>query len=61
MAAGAGGVVGALLLLWLPERYFELVVPVLIALAVVLVAAQPWLSRLLSTRKLVSRHGDGRC
>ena len=36
-----GGVLGAVLLLWLPARAFATVVPVLIALAVVLVVAQP--------------------
>ena len=41
----AGSVVGAFLLLVLPQRYFGAVVPVLIALAVVLVVVQPWLTR----------------
>ena len=37
----SGGLVGAVLLLVLPEGAFEVVVPVLVALAVILVAVQP--------------------
>ncbi len=40
-ASLAGGVVGAVLLLVLPEGAFEVIVPVLVALAVILVAVQP--------------------
>ena len=43
--AALGGLVGAYLLLVLPARVFRGVVPVLVSLAVVLVLAQPWLSR----------------
>lgn len=39
-----GALVGAVLLLVLPARVFEAVVPMLVGLAVVLVAVQPWLS-----------------
>jgi len=42
--AAAGAVVGAALLLRLPARVFEVVVPLLVALAAVLVLAQPWIS-----------------
>jgi len=42
-----GGVAGALLLLVLPPDVFKAVVPVLIAVALALVVAQPWLSRRL--------------
>lgn len=41
----AGAILGAYLLLVLPQRVFNGVVPVLIAVAVVLVLVQPWLSR----------------
>ncbi|HVD02049.1 MAG TPA: sulfite exporter TauE/SafE family protein [Candidatus Dormibacteraeota bacterium] len=40
-----GGTLGAALLLVLPQRAFKAVVPVLIAVAVVLVVVQPWLTR----------------
>lgn len=49
-AAAAGAVIGAVLLLRLPESVFESVVPVLIGLACVLVVAQPWLVRRLGER-----------
>jgi uncharacterized membrane protein YfcA len=44
-ASLTGGLLGAVLLLVLPPGAFEVIVPVLVALAVVLVAVQPWLSR----------------
>ncbi len=40
-----GGALGAMLLLWLPERAFSAIVPVFVALAVLVVAFQPWLAR----------------
>jgi uncharacterized protein len=40
-----GGVTGAVLLLVLPARVFRAVVPILVAVAVVLVLVQPWMSR----------------
>ena len=43
-ASGSGGLVGAILILVLPSSAFEVIVPVLVALAVALVAFQPWLS-----------------
>lgn len=46
-ASAAGGVVGAVLLLTLPDGAFEVVVPVLVALAVILVAVQPLLAKRL--------------
>jgi uncharacterized protein len=51
-----GGVAGALLLLVLPPGVFKAVVPVLILVALVLVIAQPWLSRKLSS---MERHEHG--
>src|SRR5262245_5160816 len=43
-----GAIIGAILLLKLPESAFHAVVPGLILLGVVLVALQPWLSRWIS-------------
>lgn len=43
--AVAGSLVGSLLLLVLPAAVFDMVVPALVALASVLLAAQPWLRR----------------
>ena len=59
-----GGLTGAFLLLHLPAEPFEAVVPVLIALAVVLVAVQPLVQRALRRRRSagdVEQHvGPGR-
>lgn len=52
LPAAAGAVVGAVLLLALPATIFHRVVPVLVLFAVVLVIAQPRLS------KLLERHRD---
>jgi len=49
-ASVVGGVIGASLLLHLPEEAFEAVVPVLIVLALVLVVVQPRLQRRLRRR-----------
>jgi len=46
-----GGIVGAVLLLVLPASAFRSVVPVLIGVAVVLVAVQPWIQRALARRR----------
>jgi uncharacterized membrane protein YfcA len=57
VASVSGGLLGAVLLLVLPASAFEVIVPVLVALAVVLVAAQPWLARRLGTaERPTSRH-----
>jgi len=45
--AVAGSLVGSLLLLVLPAEVFDTVVPVLVALASVLLGGQPWLARWL--------------
>ena len=47
LPAAGGGLVGAVLLLVLPTRVFELVIPVLVALSSVLVLAQPRIARAL--------------
>jgi hypothetical protein len=54
VASFIGGVIGAGLLLVLPAGVFKAVVPVLILLALVLVVAQPWLSR----RFVDAGHGE---
>ena len=51
-----GGLTGSTLLLLLPSKVFQKVVIVLIALALVLVIVQPWLSRTLQARRQ-QRHG----
>jgi uncharacterized membrane protein YfcA len=45
VVAVAGGTTGAALLLVLPDRWFELVAPFLIAAASLMIFAQPWLQR----------------
>jgi len=53
-----GGIAGAVLLLTLPDSAFEAIVPVLIAVALVLVVFQPRLSRALAARRERARpHG----
>jgi uncharacterized protein len=47
-----GGITGAVLLLTLPPEAFKTIVPVLIAIALVLVVAQPWLARRLAHRQI---------
>jgi uncharacterized membrane protein YfcA len=50
-----GGLTGSTLLLLLPSKVFQKVVIVLIALALVLVIVQPWLSRTLQARRQARR------
>ena len=58
VAALLGGITGAVLLLQLPPEAFEAIVPVLIAVALVLVVLQPRLSRALDARRERARpHG----
>ncbi|MFC4529784.1 sulfite exporter TauE/SafE family protein [Sphaerisporangium dianthi] len=58
VASVFGSLVGALLLLQLPARAFQVIVPVLIALACVLVVVQPRLNAWLSERQ-GEPHPDG--
>jgi uncharacterized protein len=58
-ASTVGGVTGAALLLTLPDSAFDAIVPVLIALALVLVIVQPRLSRVLAARRGEARPGGG--
>jgi uncharacterized membrane protein YfcA len=46
-----GGVVGAILLLVLPQSAFKAIVPALIAIALVMVVVQPWLSKKVAARQ----------
>jgi uncharacterized protein len=54
----AGGIIGAILLLELPESAFDAIVPVLILLAVTLVILQPRLSRFVAKREGAPAHGS---
>jgi uncharacterized protein len=57
-ASVLGGITGAVLLLSLPSSAFEAIVPVLIAVALVLVVLQPRLARTLAARRERARpHG----
>ncbi len=49
-ASFLGGLAGGALLLVVPAQVFRAVVPALIALALVLVIAQPWLARVVAAR-----------
>ncbi|MYS90998.1 Sulfite exporter TauE/SafE [Streptomyces chartreusis NRRL 3882] len=51
IGAALGGLAGAVLLLTLPESAFERIVPVLVSLALVLVACQPLISRRVRRRR----------
>jgi len=49
-ASAVGGIAGAVLLLSLPASAFKAIVPVFIAVALVLILAQPWITRRLAAR-----------
>ncbi|MFI9234493.1 sulfite exporter TauE/SafE family protein [Streptomyces sp. NPDC053079] len=62
IAALIGGLTGAILLLALPSKAFDAIVPALIALALVLVVLQPRLARALARRRErngTEARGDG--
>jgi uncharacterized membrane protein YfcA len=59
LASLLGGLVGAILLLVLPQSAFKAIVPALIALALVMIVAQPWLARQVAARQR-NRLGTGR-
>ncbi|OEV12065.1 sulfite exporter TauE/SafE family protein [Streptomyces nanshensis] len=50
-----GGLAGAVLLVALPSSAFDMIVPVLIGIALVLVIVQPWLARVAGRRR--EKHG----
>ncbi len=56
-----GAITGAILLLTLPSSAFDMIVPVLVGLGVLLVIFQPWMSRRLAARREgpVRRHHGG--
>ena len=54
-----GAVTGAILLLVLPASAFKRIVPVFIALALVLIVAQPRLSRFIAARRTRTPHHGG--
>ena len=61
-ASVCGGLLGAILLLVLPEGAFKAIVPALIGVAVVMVLIQPRLARWMARRQLdrpAARDGDG--
>jgi hypothetical protein len=58
-ASLAGGITGAVLLLSLPASAFEAIVPVFIAIALILIVAQPKLAKLLARLRPPSRHRAG--
>jgi uncharacterized membrane protein YfcA len=51
IGAVLGGLTGAVLLLTLPASAFERIVPVLVGLALVLVACQPWIAKRVRRRR----------
>ncbi|MET9394516.1 sulfite exporter TauE/SafE family protein [Streptomyces sp. NPDC006624] len=55
--AALGGLTGAVLLLTLPASAFERIVPVLVGLALVLVACQPWIARRVRERRAADARG----
>ncbi|MCM2388604.1 sulfite exporter TauE/SafE family protein [Streptomyces albipurpureus] len=59
VAAVLGGLTGALLLLSLSADSFRSVVPLLVLLAALLMALQPWLTRLVSERRNRAPQGPG--
>jgi uncharacterized membrane protein YfcA len=58
-ASALGGLTGAILLLTLPAGAFKAIVPALIALALVLVLAQPSLAAWVARRQAARRRGAG--
>lgn len=58
-ASLSGGVIGAVLLLSLPASAFKAIVPAFIALALVLVLAQPWLAERLERGAAGAPRPDG--
>ena len=59
VASILGGVAGAVLLLSLPASSFKSIVPIFIAIALVLIIAQPWLVRAIQARRLRPRERAG--
>jgi hypothetical protein len=51
LASLLGGLIGAILLLVLPQSAFKAIVPALIAVALIMVICQPWLARQVAARQ----------
>ncbi|HEX2174337.1 MAG TPA: sulfite exporter TauE/SafE family protein [Nocardioidaceae bacterium] len=58
VASLLGGLTGGILLLALPASAFSTIVPALIALGCLMVAAQPWISARVATRHDAPAHGS---
>jgi uncharacterized protein len=58
IASVLGGIIGAILLLSLPASAFKAIVPAFIAIALVLIVAQPRLSRVLASHRGALRDRD---
>jgi uncharacterized protein len=58
IASVTGGTAGAVALLVLPEEAFEAIVPVFIAVALVLIVLQPWLSGRLEAHRAAHAHRE---
>jgi uncharacterized membrane protein YfcA len=59
VASLLGGTTGAVALLVLPESAFEAIVPAFIAIALVLIVLQPWLSHRLADHRASQQHREG--
>jgi hypothetical protein len=59
LASLVGGITGAVLLLTLPASAFKAIVPAFIAIALVLIVAQPRLAKLLARHRPPSHHHAG--
>jgi uncharacterized membrane protein YfcA len=59
IASLCGATIGALLLFLLPAKAFKAIVPVLIALALVLIVVQPRLSKRIAARRAAREGADG--
>ncbi|MFD0636969.1 TSUP family transporter [Catenulispora yoronensis] len=59
LASLLGAITGALLLLVLPAKAFKAIVPALIALALVLIVAQPRLSKRIAARRAAAAEAAG--
>jgi uncharacterized protein len=59
VASVSGGIIGAILLLSLPASAFQAIVPVFIAVALVLIVAQPRLSAVLARHRPQGRQAPG--
>jgi hypothetical protein len=59
LASLCGATIGALLLFLLPAKAFKAIVPVLIALALVLIVVQPRLSKRVAARRAARAGADG--